>query len=227
MPNIFDLKEAKHRTDELGHDEGLVSHDSTIVDAWGLAIKRAIDIAVSASAIILLSPVMVLTAALVKLTAPGPIFFIQKRLGRNKRMFNIYKFRTMVVDAEKRLVALKAIRKSKNFEPLAVSFKRVRKILEKADMGKSEGRRVQVELFDHDAERELYAAMREAAARVQTAKRGGRYQERGGCHWDDQFGDRADQRHLQHHRDCGGTKCPATFRKRRAERAKSQRTLRE
>jgi len=103
MPNIFDLKEAKHRTDELGHDDVLVSHDSTIADAWGLAIKRTIDIVVSAAAIILLSPVMVLTAMLVKLTSPGPIFFIQKRLGRNKRMFDIYKFRTMVVDAEKRL----------------------------------------------------------------------------------------------------------------------------
>jgi exopolysaccharide biosynthesis polyprenyl glycosylphosphotransferase len=103
MPNIFDLKEAKHRTDELGHDEGLISHDSTIADAWGLAVKRTIDIAVSAAAIILLSPVMVLTAVLVKLTSPGPIFFVQKRLGRNKRMFEIYKFRTMVVDAEQRL----------------------------------------------------------------------------------------------------------------------------
>jgi exopolysaccharide biosynthesis polyprenyl glycosylphosphotransferase len=103
MPNIFDLKEAKHRTDELGHDEGLVSHDSTIADAWGLAIKRAIDIVVSTTAIVLLSPVIVLTALLVKLSSPGPIFFVQKRLGRNKRMFEIYKFRTMVVDAEKRL----------------------------------------------------------------------------------------------------------------------------
>jgi exopolysaccharide biosynthesis polyprenyl glycosylphosphotransferase len=103
MPNIFDLKEAKHRTDELGHDEGLVSHDSTIADAWGLAIKRAIDIVVSTAAIVLLSPVIVLTALLVKLSSPGPIFFVQKRLGRNKRMFEIYKFRTMVVDAEKRL----------------------------------------------------------------------------------------------------------------------------
>jgi lipopolysaccharide/colanic/teichoic acid biosynthesis glycosyltransferase len=46
---------------------------------------------------------MIITAVMVKLTAPGPIFFIQKRLGRNKRMFDIFKFRTMVVDAEKRL----------------------------------------------------------------------------------------------------------------------------
>ncbi len=103
MPNIFDLKEAKHRTDELGADEPLISHDSSISDVRGLAIKRAIDVVISGAAIIFLSPVLVLTALLVKLTAPGPIFFIQKRMGRNKRMFDIYKFRTMVVDAEKRL----------------------------------------------------------------------------------------------------------------------------
>jgi exopolysaccharide biosynthesis polyprenyl glycosylphosphotransferase len=103
MPNIFDLKEARDRADDLGGDDALISHDSMIEDAWGLAIKRALDIVLSGSAIILLSPVMILTAVLVKLTAPGPIFFIQKRLGRNKRMFEIYKFRTMVVDAEMRL----------------------------------------------------------------------------------------------------------------------------
>jgi glycyl-tRNA synthetase beta chain len=82
-----------------------------------------------------------------------------------------------LVDAQKRLVALKSIRKSKNFEALAVSFKRVRKILEKADLAKLDGRQVQVELFDNDAERELYAGMREAAGNVREAKRAGKYQE--------------------------------------------------
>jgi exopolysaccharide biosynthesis polyprenyl glycosylphosphotransferase len=103
MPNIFDLKEAKPRADEFGGEDALIGHDSTIADAWGLAVKRFIDVVASLSAIIVLSPVLVLTAILIKLTAPGPIFFVQKRLGRNKRMFDIYKFRTMVIDAEKRL----------------------------------------------------------------------------------------------------------------------------
>jgi exopolysaccharide biosynthesis polyprenyl glycosylphosphotransferase len=105
MPNIFDLKEARQRTEEFDGD-ALISHASTITDFWGLAIKRAIDIVVSLTAILLVSPVLALTAILVKLTAPGPIFFVQKRLGLNKRMFNIYKFRTMVVDAEQRLKEL-------------------------------------------------------------------------------------------------------------------------
>jgi exopolysaccharide biosynthesis polyprenyl glycosylphosphotransferase len=102
LPNIFDLKEVRHRADEFDGDP-LIGHESTITDVWGLAIKRAIDVVVSLVAIILLAPVMLLSALAVKLTSPGPIFFVQKRLGLNKRMFHIYKFRTMVMDAEARL----------------------------------------------------------------------------------------------------------------------------
>lgn len=82
-----------------------------------------------------------------------------------------------LVDAQKRLLALKAIRKSKNFEPLAVSFKRIRKILEKASMAPGDGRHVDPELFEHAAERELYNAVRAAASKVQSQKRAGKYQE--------------------------------------------------
>jgi glycyl-tRNA synthetase beta chain len=82
-----------------------------------------------------------------------------------------------LVDAQKRLVALKAIRKSKNFEPLAVSFKRIRKILEKANVAPGDARHANPELFESPAERQLYAAVREAASRVQTQKRAGKYQE--------------------------------------------------
>jgi len=82
-----------------------------------------------------------------------------------------------LVDVEKRLRALKAIRKSRNFEPLAVSFKRIRKILEKANVAADELQHVKKELFEKDAERELYAAVRKAAGKVSEDKRGGRYQE--------------------------------------------------
>lgn len=81
-----------------------------------------------------------------------------------------------LVDVEKRLRALKAIRKSKNFEPLAVSFKRVRRILEKANLGE-EVLTINKDLFEKDAERELHAAMRKAAGKVSEDKRAGRYQE--------------------------------------------------
>ena len=82
-----------------------------------------------------------------------------------------------LVDAHKRLVALKAIRKSKNFEPLAVSFKRIRKIVEKANFGANETHHTNPDLFDNDAERELHRAVREAASRVQADKHAGKYQD--------------------------------------------------
>jgi glycyl-tRNA synthetase beta chain len=81
-----------------------------------------------------------------------------------------------LVDVEKRLRALKAIRKSKNFEPLAVSFKRIRRILEKGDLPAGI-QPVNKELFEKDAERELYTAVRKAAGKVMEDKRAGRYQE--------------------------------------------------
>jgi glycyl-tRNA synthetase beta chain len=82
-----------------------------------------------------------------------------------------------LVDAHKRLIALKAIRKSKNFEPLAVSFKRIRKILEKANVAAGEAHHINPELFENQAEYELYSAVRDAAMKVQSQKRAGKYQE--------------------------------------------------
>jgi glycyl-tRNA synthetase beta chain len=81
-----------------------------------------------------------------------------------------------LLDAERRLGALRSIRKSKNFEPLAVSFKRIRKILEKSNQ-KGDGHAVQTELFESEAERELFSAGRAAAAKVQAEKRAGHYEQ--------------------------------------------------
>src|SRR5437762_3298289 len=82
-----------------------------------------------------------------------------------------------LVDTQKRLLALRTIRKSRNFEPLAVSFKRIRKILEKAGIVAEGDRRVNAELFESPAERELHSAAQAAASKVQPLKRGGKYQE--------------------------------------------------
>lgn len=82
-----------------------------------------------------------------------------------------------LVDARKRLEALKAIRRSKNFEPLSVSFKRIRKILEKSGIPPAELQSVSSEAFEAEAERALFGAMRAAAPRVETEKRAGKYKE--------------------------------------------------
>ncbi len=63
--------------------------------------KRAIDIILSVVGIILTSPLMLLAVVLIKLGSKGPVIYSQVRVGRNGELFNIYKFRTMKVDAEK------------------------------------------------------------------------------------------------------------------------------
>ncbi|MFR6018276.1 MAG: sugar transferase [Paraclostridium sordellii] len=66
-----------------------------------LIIKRLFDIGASSIGLILLSPILILIAICIKLDSKGPVFFKQIRVGKNKELFKIYKFRTMVTDAEK------------------------------------------------------------------------------------------------------------------------------
>lgn len=62
--------------------------------------KRGIDIIGAGSGLLLLSPVIAIVACAVKFTSNGPIFFSQKRVGKNGQLFDMYKFRSMVVNAE-------------------------------------------------------------------------------------------------------------------------------
>lgn len=68
-----------------------------------LILKRTLDIMVSSVALIVLSPIMVLIALVIYLESRGPIFYISKRAGRGFDVFNFYKFRTMIVNADKKL----------------------------------------------------------------------------------------------------------------------------
>lgn len=63
-------------------------------------LKRTFDIVLSLIVLILLSPVLLITCIAVKLDSKGPVIFKQRRLGKNGKEFNMYKFRTMVVNAE-------------------------------------------------------------------------------------------------------------------------------
>jgi lipopolysaccharide/colanic/teichoic acid biosynthesis glycosyltransferase len=70
--------------------------------------KRAMDIIFSLLALLLLSPVLLVVAIIIKLESKGPIFYISKRAGNGYRVFNFYKFRSMRQDADKQLQALSA-----------------------------------------------------------------------------------------------------------------------
>lgn len=71
-----------------------------------LLFKRVIDAALSIAVLIILAPLMLTVALIIKLTSPGPVFFVQNRVGMNQRQFKLYKFRSMVADAEDRKFAL-------------------------------------------------------------------------------------------------------------------------
>ncbi len=75
---------------------------------WRAVAKRTFDIVMSATALFLLSPFMFFIAVAIKFDSRGPVFFRQRRVGRNGDLFTIYKFRTMVADAERRLSELEA-----------------------------------------------------------------------------------------------------------------------
>ncbi len=89
-----------HSTFEEFNDTTVISISNGVWGALPLAAKRLIDIVGAMTLLVLLSPLMVCVALLIKLTSPGPVFFVQERLGLNKRLFRMYKFRTMVPDAD-------------------------------------------------------------------------------------------------------------------------------
>lgn len=77
-------------------------------DAKDLAIKRVFDLAGSMVGMVLLAVATVIVGPIIKMESPGPIFFKQKRVGKNGRYFYLYKFRSMYVDAEERKSELMA-----------------------------------------------------------------------------------------------------------------------
>ncbi len=69
-------------------------------------MKRVFELAASVVLLVLLAPLLAVLALLVRLSSPGPVLFRQQRIGRNRRLFDCLKFRTMYADAEARLQVL-------------------------------------------------------------------------------------------------------------------------
>lgn len=101
LTEIFNLRFAQWKTETLGK-ESLVLYRGHI-EGVQVLVKRALDIFVSMILLIVFSPLFLVVTILIKATSPGLILFIQKRVGLNKRIFSLYKFRTMVPDAEEQM----------------------------------------------------------------------------------------------------------------------------
>ena len=99
LADFFLLSMAKSKL-EYFEDNAVMTLYTGNMNSGMLILKRLMDISVSALLLMCLSPLFIVTALIIKATSRGPVFFVQKRLGLNKRLFNLYKFRTMVENAE-------------------------------------------------------------------------------------------------------------------------------
>lgn len=84
-----------------GYDLPMIGMRRTPTSEGRLLVKRLLDLSGAVVGLLLLAPILLVTAIAIKVTAPGPVFFSQVRSGRNGRKFRMHKFRSMVVNAEK------------------------------------------------------------------------------------------------------------------------------
>jgi len=102
VPDLFDLALHRASIDHLGGIPLIGLRDSAL-DGFQRMAKRVFDLAIAIPLTMLLSPLLLLVATLIKLDSRGPVIFRQDRVGENCKLFAMYKFRSMVEDAEAQL----------------------------------------------------------------------------------------------------------------------------
>lgn len=100
MPDAYDILSGQVHMNSIFGALLLTTNSSNMPD-WQISTKRILDVAVSIVALVVLIPVYIALAIAVKVSSPGPIFFTQERVGKNRQPFKIIKFRTMFVGSEK------------------------------------------------------------------------------------------------------------------------------
>jgi exopolysaccharide biosynthesis polyprenyl glycosylphosphotransferase len=106
VPDLFGCDAAEQEIEQLGGLPVIRVHAERLPGA-GLVVKRIIDIVGASLGLILVSPLMMAIALLIKVDSRGPVLYAAKRAGRKGRPFRCYKFRTMVSDADQRKNSLR------------------------------------------------------------------------------------------------------------------------
>src|SRR5690606_14018506 len=99
LPDLYDIISGSVKTSSV-YAPLLISIHPELLSDWQKVIKRVMDVSVSVSALLLLSPLYLFSAWKVRRSSPGPVFYKQQRIGLFGRPFHIYKFRSMYTDAE-------------------------------------------------------------------------------------------------------------------------------
>lgn len=100
IPDMYDILSGQVKMNSIS-DTALIIINKQVMPNWQQSVKRFIDVSASVFVMIAFSWVYLILMVLVKLGSKGPIFFKQERIGKDGKVFNILKFRTMYVDAEK------------------------------------------------------------------------------------------------------------------------------
>ena len=98
-PDARDLIVGSVKQESIFHSPFLVINNR-LMSEWQYSVKRIADVVLALIAMVVLSPVYLITAIIVKCTSPGPVFYAQERIGLHGRPFRMHKFRSMYVDAE-------------------------------------------------------------------------------------------------------------------------------
>lgn len=117
-PDARDLIVGSIKQESIFHSPLIVINNRLMAE-WQYSLKRIFDVVISLVAMVVLSPVYLVTAIIVKCTSPGPVFYAQERIGYHGKPFKMHKFRSMYVDAEKAGPAL-----SKDDDPRITPFGR-------------------------------------------------------------------------------------------------------
>lgn len=118
-PDLRDIVYGSVKINSIFHSP-LITINPRLMEEWQYSVKRLADIVLSFLALVLLSPVFIVTAIIVKCTSPGPVFYAQERIGYRGKPFKMHKFRSMYIDAEKAGPAL-----SSDDDPRITPFGRI------------------------------------------------------------------------------------------------------
>jgi len=100
LASFFNLRLASTKVDSIEDMHPVLTVSGGSMEGGELALKRAFDFTLASFLLIIQAPLFLLAALAVKGSSPGPVFFVQERIGLNKRRFQLFKFRTMAADAD-------------------------------------------------------------------------------------------------------------------------------
>ena len=125
LPDFYQIVSGLSKTNQI-FGMPIIEISPEPMPLWEKAVKRMVDLGLSVIILLVSFPFLLLVAILIRMSSPGPIIFRQERVGRNGKHFTMYKFRTMVQDAEKTTGPMWAQKNDPRITPLGYWMRKLR-----------------------------------------------------------------------------------------------------